>query len=200
MIQTKTLRAGRFRATRDLRGSTLWAAEVRLVLAITLLAMSAPTAASSESIHGEGPFAANFVGYAEIDIPPLESAAGRSIGITNSAMTAMNAENALFLDNRTGRCLGTWEADPTAGTFEQRVHCTYTDDDGDQIFERAEFERQALDGPRVGTGQWLGGTGKYEGLSGVFEIRVRSLRSAREGLIQYVGTKQGHYRLPPLDE
>ena len=149
----------------------------------------------AQSIYGEGPFAANFVGYAEADIPPIETISGKQIGLTNSTLTTMNAEGAAFLHNQTGRCLGWWQVDKAAATFEQHVHCTYTDFDGDQIFEHADFDIQALDGPRIGTGRWLGGTGKYLGLSGVFEIRVRTLRSARDYLVQYVGTKQGHYRL-----
>ncbi len=124
---------------------------------------------------------------------------GRYAGLTDATLTAMNAENAAFLDSQTGRCLGSWVVDETARTFEQHVHCTYTDADGDQIFERADFDSQPLDAPHVGTGQWQGGTGKYEGLSGVFEIRTRVLRSAREGLVQYVGTKQGRFRLPPRE-
>lgn len=137
----------------------------------------------------------NFVGFAEAAIPPIETMSGRQIGLANSTLTAMNAEGAAFLHNQTGRCLGWWQVDKAAAAYEQHVHCTYTDFDGDHIFERADFDTQALDGPRIGTGRWLGGTGKYRGLSGVFEIRVRTLRSARAGLVQYVGTKQGHYRL-----
>lgn len=167
----------------------------RLAIAVAaLLAAGAP--APAQSITGEGPFAANFVGYADAEAEPLQTGPGRFVGITNAVLTAMSADNADFLHNQTGRCLGNWMVDEAAGTFEQHVHCTYTDADGDQIFERADFDQQALDGPRVGTGRWLGGTGKYEGLSGVFEIRTRTLRSAREGLVQYVGTKQGQFRLP----
>lgn len=156
----------------------------------------AASTAGAGSPAGEGPFNANFVGYAEADIPPLQIGPGRFAGITNSTLTAMDAGNAAFLHNQTGRCVGDWFVDETAATFEQHVHCTYTDADGDQIFERADFDSQALDGPRVGTGRWLGGSGKYEGLSGVFEIRVQTLRSAREGLVQYVGTKEGRFHLP----
>ena len=56
-----------------------------------------------------------------------------------------------------------------------------------------------MDAPHVGTGRWLGGTGKYQGLSGVFEIRTRTLRAARAGIVQYVGTKQGRFSLPPTE-
>lgn len=152
--------------------------------------------ASAQSVAGEGSFAANFVGYAEAEDEPLQVGPDRFVGLTNSTLTAMSADNAEFLHNQTGRCVGTWTVDNGSETFEQHVNCTYTDADGDQIYERADFEEQPLGATPVGTGRWLGGSGKYEGLSGVFEIRTRTLRSAREGLVQYVGTKQGQYRLP----
>ncbi|AZQ65934.1 hypothetical protein EF888_01595 [Silicimonas algicola] len=151
--------------------------------------------AQAQSVSGEGPFAANFVGYADNEVEALQIGPGRFVGLTNSILTAMSADNADFLHNQTGRCLGTWSVDENRKTFEQEVSCTYTDADGDQIYESAVFDEQPLDAQHVGTGRWLGGSGKYEGLSGVFEIRTRSLQSAREGLVQYVGTKQGRFSL-----
>ena len=44
------------------------------------------------------------------------------------------------------------------------------------------------------------GNRQYRELSGVFEIRVKNLRPVRDGLVQYVGTKQGHYRLPVAEQ
>jgi hypothetical protein len=160
-----------------------------------LLALSAGPA-GAQSVAGGGFFTANFVGYADAEITPLEIGPGRFSGLTNSTLTAINVQNAAFLHYQTGRCLGVWFVDEPAARYEQHVHCTYTDAEGDQIFERADFETQPLEGPQVGSGRWLGGTGKYEGISGVFEIRVQGLVSAREGLAQYVGTKEGHYDLP----
>jgi hypothetical protein len=184
-----------------MRSSTRPAAErnasvLRRTLALAMVAGAAAATASAQSLQGEGPFAVNFVGLAEPDTPPIPISEEAQFGITNSTMTAVNAAGEGLLHELAGRCLGWWRVDASAGTFEQQVHCTYVDGDGDQIFERADFEEQALAGPRVGTGRWMGGTGKYRELSGVFEIRVKNLRPIRDGLIQYVGTKQGHYRLP----
>lgn len=171
-----------------------------VVVALAALAASGwADRVRAQSVAGEGSFAANFVGYADAEGEPLQIGPDSFVGITNSTLTAMNADNADFLHNQTGRCVGNWTVDNVSQTFEQHVHCTYTDADGDQIYERADFEEQPLDAPRVGTGRWLGGSGKYNGLSGVFEIRTRTLRAAREGLVQYVGTKQGQYRLPAVE-
>lgn len=177
------------------RAARLRRPAVKTVGLAMLMAILPHLSANAQSVAGEGTFAANFVGYAANEVEPLQTGTGRFYGLVDSTLTAMNADNAAFLHNQTGRCLGTWTVDETAKTFEELVNCTYTDADGDQIFESATFDKQPLDAPHVGTGRWLGGTGKYQGLTGLFEIRTRTLRSARDGLVQYVGTKQGQYSL-----
>lgn len=173
----------------------------RLPLALLLLAGQAATAnAVAADPFGEGPFTVNFVGIAEPETVPIPTSPHGEFGFTDSMMTAVNATGDGLLNNLTGRCLGWWLVETEAQTFESHFRCTYTDDDGDEIFEKADFDTQPLGGPSVGTGHWMGGTGKYRELSGVFEIRTRSLRPSREGWIQYVGTKNGNYRLPePAD-
>lgn len=175
------------------------AADRTVCLTSTMLLCLAPAMGQTQGVAGEGTFTANFVGYADAEAPPLQIGEGRFSGLSDSTLTAMGVENAAFLHNQTGRCLGVWFLDEGAATYQQNVHCTYVDTDGDQIFERADFDTQPLQGPRVGTGRWLGGTGKYAGISGVFEIRVQGLRSAREGLVQYLGTKHGQFHLPEAE-
>lgn len=192
-------------ATPNMHRSILRAAErlrrrIAMVLVFcTVIPAGLPHTGLAQSVSGEGPFAANFVGYADNEIEPLQIGPGRFVGLVNSTLTAMNAENAEFLHNQTGRCIGNWTVDEVAKRFREQVNCTYTDADGDQIYESADFDEQPLEEPNVGTGRWLGGTGKYEGLSGVFEIRTRTLRSAREGIVQYVGTKKGQFSLPSVE-
>ena len=51
-------------------------------------------------------------------------------------------------------------------------------------------------GERAGAaGRWIGGSGKYDGIRGEFEIRVRPLRPANERFGQVIGSKQGSYRI-----
>ena len=185
-------------------GASPWGAEpakvasaaraFRIWLLAVLAAVLAP--AASAQIAGEGAFAANFVGIAEPGVDPIQTSDTEEFGTFSSLMTAMNAAGAGLLHNVTGRCMGWWLSDGDQGTFDEHVHCIYVDEDGDQIFERAEFEDQPHERPAVGTGRWTGGTGKYRELSGVFEIRTRELRPIRSGLVQYVGTKKGNYALP----
>jgi hypothetical protein len=52
----------------------------------------------------------------------------------------------------------------------------------------------SLGSPIVFKGKWLGGTGKFEGLTGDIEIRPTSIL-ATETLVQGVGKKTGMYRI-----
>ena len=53
----------------------------------------------------------------------------------------------------------------------------------------------ALGSPIVFKGKWLGGTGKFDGLTGDIEIRPTPIL-ATETLVQGVGKKTGHIALP----
>ena len=66
---------------------------------------------------------------------------------------------------------------------------------GDQVFE--EFMTNgpiSLSSPIVFKGKWLGGTGKFDGLSGDIEIRPTPILTT-ETLVQSVGKKTGTYRI-----
>ena len=110
-------------------------------------------------------------------------------------MTASNAAGSGLLHNLTGRCTGWYVVDVGAATYEQHGHCNYADSDGDEVWERFDFDEQPLAPVRIASGRWIGGTGKYEGLRGEFEIRVRPLRPGREDVAQGIGSKQGTYRI-----
>jgi hypothetical protein len=51
-----------------------------------------------------------------------------------------------------------------------------------------------LGGPIVFKGKWLGGTGKFEGLSGEFEIRPAAILNS-DTLVQGAGKKTGAYNI-----
>ncbi len=151
----------------------------------------------AEDISGEGPFTVNFTSIAISPTPPVSLSDDRHMGIAENFMTATNASGKGLLHNLTGRCIGWFIVYKSSASYEFHGHCNYIDADGDTVFEKADFDVQPLDSLRVGTGKWLGGTGKYTDLSGVFEIRTSPLKPIREGFVQGIGTKQGNYSLPP---
>ena len=171
---------------------TRFATVLALVVGVALVAKTA----SAQEIPREGPFTVNFTSIGIDPIPPVAIADDREMGIASSVMTTTNASGRGLLHNLTGRCLGWYMVDKTSASYEYHGHCNYTDGNGDIIFEKADFDFQPLATVRVGTGKWLGGTGKYSGLTGVFEIRVRPLKPAKTGIVQAIGTKEGRYRLP----
>src|SRR5262245_8650223 len=74
--------------------------------------------------------------------------------------------------------------DRTAKTLDVRGYCNYADRGGDRVFE--EFSTPgpvALGGAVKYAGKWVGGTGKFSGLSGDFDIST-SGNVAPEGLFQ----------------
>lgn len=154
--------------------------------------------ASAQFASGEGPFIVNFTTLGLNPSEPVAIADDSELGLSSSILTATNAEGEGLLHNLTGRCLGWYVLDKGEKAYEYHGHCNYTDSDGDVVYEKADFDRQALSPVYIGTGKWLGGTGKYAELSGVFEIRVRPLKPSQDGYSQGIGTKQGRYRLPPV--
>ncbi|WP_297970538.1 hypothetical protein [Amaricoccus sp.] len=151
--------------------------------------------AAAQGIAPEGAFTINFTSLVVNGEPTIEIGPDRRTGLYEGVLTASNAEGKGLLHNLTGHCLGKFEIDTGSGTFEQHGHCVYTDADGHRIWEQFDFEPQPLAPVQMAAGRWIGGSGKYEGLRGEFEIRVRPLRPATEGFGQVIGSKQGSYRI-----
>jgi hypothetical protein len=165
------------------------------LLVVCAMALSV-SAANAQDLPRTAAFTINFASMVVNGEPTIEIGPSREKGLYEGVLTASNSEGRGLLHNLTGHCLGTFEIDTDAGTFEEDGHCAYTDMDGDQVWEQFDFESQPLAPVQIAEGRWIGGSGKYEGIRGEFEIRVRPLRSAREGFGQVIGSKQGSYRLP----
>ncbi|HRO13073.1 hypothetical protein [Amaricoccus sp.] len=165
----------------------------RRLVCCAVLALTAG-AATAQELAPEGSFVINFTAVGVDPEPAIEIGPDRSMGIYEGLMTASNSDGHGLLHNLTGRCLGWFTVDIAAASFERHGRCAYTDTDGDTIWEEFTFAPQALAPVRIALGRWTGGTGKYEGIRGEFEIRVRGLRPAAAGFGHYIGTKQGSYR------
>ena len=76
-------------------------------------------------------------------------------------------------------------------TYQSNGVCRYSDRAGDQVFEEVKTEPpQPLGAPMVLKGKWVGGTGKFAGLKGEFEIHPSPIL-ATETLTQASGKKLG---------
>ena len=63
------------------------------------------------------------------------------------------------------------------------------------MFEAWQYPLQPQGAALKGTAEWIGGTGKFNGLSGKMEITYQKVPSAVEGGSQWTGTKVGSYSL-----
>jgi hypothetical protein len=150
--------------------------------------------AAEEQLQNEGNFTVNFTSIHLNPQKPVAISKDRDMGVYVSILTTTNAAGKGLLHNITGRCLGWFIVDRVASSYEQQGHCNFADAEGDVVYERFHFEPQKLGPVRIATGKWTGGTGKYVGLRGEFEIRVRPLNPAVDGVVQAIGTKEGRFR------
>jgi hypothetical protein len=95
-------------------------------------------------------------------------------------------------DNMTARCLGT--SDVAAGSVTTRGSCTEMYPDGSQTFTSYLSQGQAGSQP-TGVHTFLGGTGKYAGISGKAEYTVQVLK-APETAYMFVVRHKAMYTLP----
>ena len=85
------------------------------------------------------------------------------------------------------------------GTFEAGFHasgpCTYADPDGDLIFSTFDIRGGGGKAP-AGTKEYIGGTGKYVGLTGHATFTIASLKPMDKTSPEtFEGHVQGTYRL-----
>lgn len=103
------------------------------------------------------------------------------------------------LNGMTARCIS--KGKTLFGLSEAEIHCENTDADGDKIFEVSKEECVCGPGGRGGTGsgEFIGGTGKYWGIRGSFKIERRVGPRDREARTwtDYV-TIKGSWRLPSI--
>jgi hypothetical protein len=139
-------------------------------------------------------------------VPRAVDASGAPTAIATVATNIawlMNAAGSGFGHQMTGQCSSFTRLEGTT-TLENYGNCVYTDAQGDKLFE--EFNR--LPGETVTTGHWVGGTGKYEGVTATFTIQGvpgfggrfegGPVGAANEVFGVSTGIKTGSYTLPPL--
>ena len=167
--------------------------------AAVVLSLGCATPVFAQELPSEGKFS---ITYTAVNPAPSKavSVGDRDVTVSSSIMTGVNDAGSGLLHNMAGRCNFMTETNKVAKTIQTRGFCNYADRAGDQVFE--EF---ATDGPvALGSsitfkGTWLGGTGKFEGLSGEFEIHPTPVLIS-ETLVQGSGKKTGTYHVtkPPV--
>jgi hypothetical protein len=113
----------------------------------------------------------------------------------SSTQSASNDQGNPILNNMGGRCQLNRLNDTAAKSVETHGYCTYTDNDGDLIFEKCDFVPAAGQGAATNNCVLTGGTGKFQGLQASIVITNTVLKSTYDGTYQSVGHKNGTYKI-----
>jgi hypothetical protein len=95
-------------------------------------------------------------------------------------------------DNMTARCLGTNENN--AGAIVTRGSCTEMYPDGSQTFT-SYLSQSSAGGPATGVHTFLGGSGKFAGISGKADYTVQPVKSP-ETTYMFIVRHKATYTLP----
>jgi len=100
-----------------------------------------------------------------------------------------------FGDRSTGRCVGTQRY--IKGKFDTEIGgCQFVDRSGDTYFTSYTVLGTDMPGHTTTKGSYVGGTGKYAGITGSYETRRQGLPSPGEGRGASLSFAKGTYRLP----
>ncbi|MFB9266513.1 hypothetical protein ACFFWD_25720 [Bradyrhizobium erythrophlei] len=181
------------------RGTKIQEETMRTVtsISVSLLLAVAASGATAQQLPAEGKFSISYTLTNSSPVKPISIGKDKEFTVSSSMMTGMNDAGSGLLHNMTGRCLSAVVTDKAAKTIEGHGYCTYADADGDQVFEKTDYNQPS--GPTILIqGQWIGGTGKFTGLEGTFEIHHSPLKAAVDGTVQGVGKKIGTYKIKTM--
>ena len=154
-----------------------------------------PAAATfAQEMPREGKFSITYTGVNPSPAKPVTFGKDHDAIVGVSLMTAVNDAGSGLLHNMAGRCIVLTMIDRAVKTFDMRSWCNYADRSGDQIFEEVSTPAgTGLGAPAKFIGKWTGGTGKFVGLAGEFEV-TNSGNIGSDGVFQATGKKTGTYR------
>ena len=160
----------------------------KLLIALLMTVFSSVTLAD-EASSGKFALEGFFAGTANI----LDAGNGNLTVTYDGVMGVRAIDGTTFGDMSTWHCAGSLTA--LGGKFDnERGICKWQFADGDTAF-MTYVGSGALGKPASGTGRFIGGTGKYEKISGEFSFTRQSLKSAKAGYVQAHNMTTGTYSL-----
>ena len=164
---------------------------IRAMLALSSLVVIVPASnVYAQGLPAEGPVSVTFTATQMPPAKPMPIGDSKEYTLINMAMTASNDAENPILNNMGGHCLFNRTVDTSAKTTEQHGFCTYSDNDGDQIFEKCDFMPGTANNCK-----FTGGTGKFAGLQADVVITAGPLKSNYDGIAQIIGHKKGTYKI-----
>lgn len=167
------------------------------LLVLSCAILTAPVVQAAD-LPPSGNFEATFFGVdtpnKATDVPTADDKAAWIFTGTYSYIN--DAGSGLFHDT-TGRCIGMGSGNK--GAAHNTGYCTYVDRDGSQIFSTFTYDRGAHDQPGHGTKAYIGGTGKYAGLTGNAEFTGYDMKALDKDTPEvFKGHVKGTYKIQPI--
>lgn len=156
---------------------------------VVLLAVCFASPASAQKTETEG----YTTYYVTVSATSLQLGTDRTITATEfQGITRSDRPGGMF-DNMTARCLGTREV--AAGVVTSQGSCSEMYPDGSQTFT-TYFAKGPASGPFTGVHTFVGGTGKYAGISGKAEYTVQVLKAPEGAARMFAVHHSATYMLP----
>jgi hypothetical protein len=143
------------------------------------------------------------------DLPKEGGFSGTYTGLGTFKTTKIGDDRALVIFDETGAQLTNGFADHTTfhcwGTVEitkgERItegYCVGTDPSGDLLEVKLSAKNALANTVRKGSNTFIGGSGKYSGISGAIAVasHEREFRTLAEGTYVSYVTLEGNYKLP----
>ncbi|WP_336489945.1 hypothetical protein [Methylobacterium nigriterrae] len=111
----------------------------------------------------------------------------RTVTVYDTSGITTNDKGGAMFNNMATRCLGMRDA--AGGEAVNRGACVDTDSDGDQVF--SNYEAKGLKGTHV----FVGGTGKYAGLSGSADYTTQPVKNP-DGRSMNIVPHKATWKLP----
>jgi len=159
---------------------------------LATLAAAGAAIGQDDALPPQGEFTLT-VSLTEAGGAPVTIGEGLTAAAVSQTAHLFNADGG-FLDYAAGNCASFQTVDAAAATIEITGYCSYRDADGDVAFEQFATDGAVpLDAIAL-AGEWTGGTGKYEMLTGE-TATVLSAAVNAGGVSLVGGTKTGTYSL-----
>lgn len=128
--------------------------------------------------------------YVVISAKPMKLS-DRTVSLVEFSGISRNDKGTGMFHRMGVRCMGLHESGSPKAV--SRGACTDTDSDGDQIF--STYESRVVDGKSAGTHAFVGGTGKYAGMSGNATYSVVPVKSS-DGTVMFSVPHRASWKLP----
>jgi hypothetical protein len=167
------------------------------VVAAAALGFSAAVSSNgmAADLAKSGTFEGRFYSHSVQKIEDLETADGMKSYISESFTFHNGNQHGGFFDGTTERCVAFGRYSESSGAVKEVGRCTNTDADGDKIFEEYLIEMSGPKDTNPGKGKLLGGTGKYNGLTGNLTFTPETWPPISKTDTMFAGNYKGEYKI-----